>query len=309
MANILNDMREMQIRRGKSETFDGVLYVGVGIGLFTAEHMRRMGTAIYTYGRLISKVTGWTPRYLLGAVLKGAPLKLSTLADQSQISERTVRRHVKQLEAEGYVITVRKQRGLAFFITNYRPFGKPNLGIGECPERAVLRLSELTDEGLVRGHMVADSEGINKHLINTCNADLNHDDALYLQPNAEIYFLMLRLFHIGCGSAELRFFFRGRKKTKSFVQLDEFLKAVGRTLLAHERKQANQERAGHKVTGITNILAYLNSGLHGPVPYLLKSVRGDETYIERVFSMYYAIRDEVAEYKNKRNIELGKRAS
>ncbi len=306
MPNVLDEIRDMQIRRGKSETKDGVLYVGVGIGLFTAEHMQRMGTAVFTYGRLLSKVTGWNPRYLLGAVLKGAPLKLSKLADQSAIPERTVRRHVKQLEQNGYIITLRKPRGLAFFITNYRPMGKPRLGTGECPPEAVLKLSRLADQGLVSGHMLADLEGINEHIINTCNSSLKHKDAIYLQPNAEVYLLLYRLFDVTCGSHEMRFFFTGRKKTKSFIQPNEFLKAVARTLLAHERKQAEQQRRGLKVVGITNIIAYLNSGLHGPMPYLLKSVRGDESYIERVYSMYNAIREEVADYRNKRNITLGK---
>ncbi len=305
MPNVLDEIRDMQIRRGKSETKDGVLYVGVGIGLFTAEHMQRMGTAVFTYGRLLSKVTGWNPRYLLGAVLKGAPLKLSKLADQSQIPERTIRRHIKQLEKEGYVITLRKPRGLSFFITNYRPLGKPNLGKGECPHAAVLKLSRLADQGLVSGQLLAALEGINEHIINTCEADLKYKDALYFQPNAELYFLLLRLFDVSCGTAEMRFFFTGRKKTKSFADSNDVLKAIARALLAHERKQAEQERSGQKITGITNIIAYLNSGLHGPVPYLRKSVRGDQSYIERINSMYNTIRDEVAEYRNKRNIERG----
>jgi hypothetical protein len=296
----------MHIRRGKSETFDGVLYVGVGIGLFSAEHMRRMGTAIYTYGRLISKVTGWNPRYMIGAVLKGAPLKMSDLSNESQIPERTVRRHIEQLVKQGYVITLRKPRGLAFYITNYRPFGKPKLGTGECPHDVILQLSSLADHGLVNDQLLAILEGINEHFINTVKDELKHTDAVYLQPNAEIYILMHRLFNITLGTAELRQLFTGRKKTKSFCDLGDVLKGIARMLLAHERKIAKQEMSGQRATGITNFMAYLNAGLHGSVPFLLKSIRGDESYIERVHSMYNTICVEVADYKNKRNIRLGK---
>ena len=303
MPNIINDIRNNQIRHGKSKTHDGVLYVGVAVGLFHHEHMERMGLAIYVFGCLLAKVTGWSPRYMLGAVLKGAPIKLSILADQTGIPERTVRRHIKNLEHSGYLITVRKQRGLSFYITNYKPVGKPNLGAGECPPAAILKLSELAEQGLVRGQLVAACDGINEHFINTQDRGLKHEEALYLQPNAEIYFLLLRLFNVSCGTAELRYFFTGAKKKKQFVDLNDFLKAVGRTLLAHEHKQAEQERRCQKVTGITNIVAYLNGGLHGRVRYLLRGRRGEESYIERVHSIYYAIRDEVADYKNKRNIE------
>ena len=303
MGNIINDIRRNQIRHGKSKTCDGVLYVGVAIGLFRHEHLERMGITIYVYGCLLAKVTGWSPKYMLGAVLKGAPLKLSILADETGIPERTVRRHIKLLEHSGYLITIRKQRGLAFFITNYKPAGKPNLGTGECPDDAVLKLSELAEKGLVRGQLVAVCGGINEHFINTQKRGLKHGEALYLQPNAEVYFLLRRLFNIACATAELRYFFTGNKKKKQFVDLNDFLKAVARTLLAHERKQAEQEQRCQKVTGITNIVAYLNCGLHGRVRYLLRSRRGEESYIERVHAMYNAIRDEVAEYRNKRNIE------
>lgn len=305
MANILDDIRNSQIRRGKSKTHDGVLYVGVAIGLFRQEHMQRMGTAIYTYGCLLAKVTGWNPRYLLGAVLKGAPLKLSTLADQTGIPERTIRRHIKHLESKGYIITLRKPRGLAFYITNYKPVGKPRLGHGECPPQATLKLSRLADQGLVSGQQVAALEGIKWHIINTGKAFSKHDDVVYLQPNAEVYLLLLRLFNVSCGTAEIRYFFRGKKKRSRFVDLNDFLKAVARALLAHERKQAEQERSGQKVTGITNIVAYLNEGLHGQMPYLLKSRRGEESYIDRVKATYDSICDEVTEYRNKRNLEKG----
>ena len=71
----------------------------------------------------------------------------------------------------------------------------------------------------------------------------------------------------------------------------------------HERKKAKQEMSGQKVTGITNIIAYLNSGLHGNPAFLLRGRRGEESYIERVNATFNTIRDEVAEYKNRRNAE------
>lgn len=305
MKNMLDQIREKRLFQEAAGSDQGLLYVGVGIGLFTAEHMRRMNLSVFVYGLLLAKVTGWNPRYLLGAVLKGTPLKMSKISEQSGISERTVRRHIKHLEEEGYVITVRRARGLSFFITNYRPLGKPNLGTGECPDVAVLKLSALADHGLVNVRQLAALEGINERVINTCNAVLKHTESVYLQPNAEVYLLLLRLFNVTCGSHEMRFFFTGRKKSGTFVHHGDFLKGVARALLVHERKQAAQERAGQKIVGIKNVVAYLNSGLHGSVPYLLKSFRGEDSYIERVNAMYNAIRDEVSEYKNKRNQEKG----
>jgi len=179
------------------------------------------------------------------------------------------------------------------------------LGVGECPNLAVLKLSELADHGLVNGQQLVNLEGINERLINTGDESFKHTDALYLQPNAVFFFLLYRLFNVSCGARELRYLFTGPKHTKSFADTGDVLKAIARTLLAHERKLAEQERSGRKAVGITNVVAYINSGLHGKIQYLRQSVRGDQSYIERVNSMYNSIQEEVETYKNKRNIEKG----
>ena len=155
-----------------------------------------MGNAIYIYGYLLAKVTGWNSRYMLGAVLKGTPLKFSRMQDETGIPERTIRRYINILEKFGYLICLRAPRGLRFYITNYKPAGKPRLKQGECPHLAVLKLSELASQGLVIGQHVADLEGINEHCINTGEASFKYKQSLYQQPLADIYFLIERLFTI-----------------------------------------------------------------------------------------------------------------
>ena len=116
--SLYQHIQDKQKRAGRDASGNSIFYVGVLVGLFRAEHLHKMGNAIYTYGVLLSKVTGWNSRYGLGAVLKGAPLKFSKLSEETGIPERTIRRHIEALVAGGYVITLRKPRGLAFYITN-----------------------------------------------------------------------------------------------------------------------------------------------------------------------------------------------
>lgn len=295
--SVLSDIHRQYRKQGKGHGPTGLIYVGVCVGLFTQKHMQRMGNDIYTYGYLLSRVTGWNSKYMIGAVLKGAVLKYSQIAEDTGINERTIRRHCKSLESHGYIIILRRPRGNSFYITNYRPAGKPRLGQGECPPLVVLKLSDLADQGLVSGQQLAECVGINEHCINTENPDSKHKAAIMLQPQADIYLLLDRLFNAQLGTAELRFLFRGDKHNKHFVDQVDVLKAIARTLRAHERKIATQERSGHKVTGITNIIAYLNAGLHGPRKYLLQSVRDEEPYIERVKSLHNSIVSEITEFK------------
>ena len=192
--SIYQHILKKEKRAGRDASGNSVLYVGVLLGLFRAEHMSKMGPAIYTYGVLLSKVTGWNSRYALGAVLKGTPLKYAAIAQETGIPERTIRRHIDTLTSNGYVIALRKPRGLAFYITNYRPAGKPRLGQGECPHAALVQLSNLASQGLVSVHPTVNLEGINVHLINTGEADLKHTDAIYLQPFSDIYLLIYKNF-------------------------------------------------------------------------------------------------------------------
>ena len=304
--SVFSDIHRVSQKTGKGHGPTGVIYVGVCVGLFTQKHMQRMGNDIYTYGYLLSCVTGWNSRYSIGAVLKGAVLKYSQIADDTGINERTVRRHIKSLEAHGYIIILRRPRGNAYYITNYRPAGKPRLGQGECPPLAVLKLSELASHGLVSGQQVAECVGINEHLINTENAVSKHRAAIMLQPMADIYILLDRLFGEQLGTAELRFLHRGDKHTKHFVMPEDLLKAIGRLLRSHETKKAKEELSGNKPRGITNIVAYLNAGLHGPRKYLLNSVRDEEPYIERVRSLHSEIQSEIKEFKKQFLAEKGK---
>ena len=292
VGNILSEIQKLKSSQAKTGTGPSVFYVGVMVGLFTEKHMKRMGQAIYTYGLLLSKVTGWDKRCSLGAVLKGAPLKLERLSKESGIHPRTIRRHVKSLEEHGYVITLRSPRGLKFYITNYRPAGKPRLKSGECPDLAVQQLTNLSAHPPVSGQHVATHEGYKRMGIKTEAADLNQNKKDLLQPFAEIYLILDQLFGVKPGTAEIRYLFRGNKHTSTFHDTPTVLKAIARTLMADQTKRTDQEKKGMKPVGITNVMAYLNSGLHGRNRYLLRARQDEHAVIAKINALYESLREQ-----------------
>ncbi len=287
--NVLDDIKRRERRETGQSKRPSRFYVGVMTGLFTEKHLRKMGAAVYTYGFLLSKVTGWDDRYNLGAVLKGAPVKYEFIAEETGIHDRTIRRHIMTLEENGYIIKLRHPRGLKLYITNYRPAGKPNLKTGECPHLAIQVLTDLSKKGLQSGHTLATHEGINEFGNKTETVDLKHVDNLQFQCHADFYYLLLDLFGIELGTGELRYLFRGDKHTKTFCGERTVLTAVARTLMRHESKQASQLKRGLEPVGITNIVAYLNAGLHGPHRYLLQPLKNEIPVVERVHARHREI--------------------
>lgn len=303
MDNAYSAAKKLQHKQNKSRTGPSAYYVGVMTGLFNKKHLDQMGNAIFTYGLLLSKVTGWDKRFALGAVLKGTPIKIDFLQSESGIPGRTIRRHMLTLEKHGYIIKLRSARGLRIYITNYRPAGKPRLSSGECPQEAVLKLSNLADQGILRGQQVAALVGYKCKGIITGHSFSNENTVDYRHPQAELYIYLLRLFGIKFGSAELRYLHRGSKHTDTFYGIQTIITATARTLMAHEAKKAQQEARGMVPVGITNIVAYLNSGLHGPRRYLLQKRKGEYEFVKRCESLYAQVESEVNHYRNKNQQE------
>ena len=297
MGNAYTAAKKLQHEQNK-KAGPSAYYVGVMTGLFNKKHLNKMGNAIYTYGLLLSKVTGWDKRFALGAVLKGTPIKIDFLESESGIPGRTIRRHMLTLETHGYIIKLRSARGLRIYITNYRPAGKPRLSSGECPKEAVLKLSNLADQGILRGQQVAALVGYKCKGIITGHRVSNETPGDYFHPQAELFIYMQRLFGLRLGTAELRYLHRGSKHTESFYGIQTIIQATARTLMAHEAKKSEQERKGMIPVGITNLVAYLNSGLHGPRRFLLQKRKGEYEFVKRCESLYARIESEVKEHRN-----------
>src|SRR3990172_1157414 len=177
---------------GESSRF----YVGVMTGLFTKRHADIMADAIFIYGYLLSKVTGWNKDFHVGAVLSGSPVKFSFIENDTGFPARTIRRHVKKLEDSGYIFTLRSTRGLKYFITNYRPAGKPRLKTGDLPDMATQRLSELASQGILSGQQVATCEGIILNGIKTGAPGLKNTFQNPFTPLYDIYLLLNSLFNV-----------------------------------------------------------------------------------------------------------------
>jgi len=267
---------------GESSKF----YVGVMTGLFTKRHADIIADAVYLYGYLLSKVTAWNKELRVGGVLAGSPVKFSFIENETGFPARTIRRHVKKLEDNGYIFTLRSPRGLKYFITNYRPAGKPRLKTSDLPHLATLRLSQLASQGVLSGQQVATCEGININGIKTGAPGLKNTFENPFTPLYDIYLLLNNLFDVTPGTAELRFFFRGYKKHSDFCDMELFIKAVARALMSHRNKMAKEESAGKKPRGITNIVAYLNSGLHGSRRFLRQTRFGEEPFIDEVVHLH-----------------------
>jgi hypothetical protein len=91
----------------------------VSAGLLTAEHMRRIGSALAEFLWLISHETRDG-----GRVLNGAPITLKRIAADLGECERTARTNLRRLEAEGYITRRRGQAGYEHCIANSKKWVK-----------------------------------------------------------------------------------------------------------------------------------------------------------------------------------------
>jgi hypothetical protein len=86
--------------------------IPVSNGILDSRHRKRIGSAVWVFLFLIDKCTkeqednngGW-----LGLVLGGSPITARYIAEHLGECERSVRRHLKQLEDGGYIVVLSRQ--------------------------------------------------------------------------------------------------------------------------------------------------------------------------------------------------------
>lgn len=89
--------------------------IPVSTGLFTPEHYKNIGPAIWTFEILIDMVTN---EYVedgerWGKVLGGAPVPADKIADRIGAHPETIKEHLRRLKLHGYIRTRRLSRGEA----------------------------------------------------------------------------------------------------------------------------------------------------------------------------------------------------
>ena len=98
-------------------------------GLLFDGHVQRIEGALWEFLWLINKVT--KEEKGIGMVLKGRPIKIQNIADDLQRDERSVRRHLKLLETEGYINLKKCPYGLVITINNSKKFANRPAIIGQ----------------------------------------------------------------------------------------------------------------------------------------------------------------------------------
>lgn len=85
----------------------------ISSGLFEAKHREKMGSAIWMYGVLLDWQTDKD-----GTVMRGESIQASIVATRLGCNERTVRRELERLDAEGYIRRNRSGDGWQVWIIN-----------------------------------------------------------------------------------------------------------------------------------------------------------------------------------------------
>lgn len=93
-------------------------------GLLEPKHYKRIGSAIWLFLWFISSTTKEVERegVAWGVVLGNKPLKLSELADQFDVNQKTIQRWIEVLEQHGYIRVTRAPYGLIFTVNNSKKF-------------------------------------------------------------------------------------------------------------------------------------------------------------------------------------------
>lgn len=93
-------------------------------GLLEPKHYKRIGSAIWLFLWFISSTTKEVERegVAWGIVLGNKPLKLSELADQFDVNQKTIQRWIEALEQHGYIRVTRAPYGLIFTVNNSKKF-------------------------------------------------------------------------------------------------------------------------------------------------------------------------------------------
>ncbi|WP_366294335.1 HTH domain-containing protein [Paenibacillus sp. AN1007] len=93
-------------------------------GLLEPEHYKRIGSAIWLFLWCVSSTTSEKEKEgtVWGIVLGNKPIRMSDLAEQFDVSERTIRDWIKKLEDQGYIRVTRAPYGLIFTVRNSKKY-------------------------------------------------------------------------------------------------------------------------------------------------------------------------------------------
>lgn len=102
------------------------LYFPTHIGLLDSVHRENIGPALWEFLWFISKTTKEVHEdgEMIGIVLGGRPIKVSEIAEESNVSERTVTRNITRLKKYDYIKTKRTPYGEIFYVRNSKKFYK-----------------------------------------------------------------------------------------------------------------------------------------------------------------------------------------
>lgn len=93
-------------------------------GLLEPSHYKRIGSSIWLFLWCVSAITAEKEKegVTWGIVDENKPMQLTDLADQFEVSEKTVRRWLIALEEHGYLRVTRVSRGLILTVRNSKRF-------------------------------------------------------------------------------------------------------------------------------------------------------------------------------------------
>jgi transposase-like protein len=93
-------------------------------GLLEPEHYKKIGSAIWLFLWCVSSTTSEKEREgtVWGIVLGNKPIRMDDLAEQFDVSNRTIRDWIKKLEEHGYIRVTRAPYGLIFTVRNSKKY-------------------------------------------------------------------------------------------------------------------------------------------------------------------------------------------
>ena len=90
-------------------------YITVSNGLLKDGHPEKMGSAVWTFMWLLDKMTSCDEEGM-GKILGGKPIKSTEISKDLNLTPRTIRRHISELEKSAYIKTLRTPYGLIFTV-------------------------------------------------------------------------------------------------------------------------------------------------------------------------------------------------
>lgn len=134
-------------------------WIKIKRGLLEPKHREKLGAAVWLYFHILDR-TNWEN----GAIEEW---KDQAAADETEFELRTVREHRRRLEAQGYILTEQKKRGMRIVVTNWT---NPREYTGQVYNSKGDVIAEpLEAEGYIEGY----TKGVSKHVTPTSDSQ-NH---------------------------------------------------------------------------------------------------------------------------------------